>query len=323
MEVIQLLDNTNIQLPPLALTIGNFDGVHIGHQQILKQLRCIAQKHELKTAVMFFEPQPREFFSPDNPLPRISSADEKLALLASMEVDYALVAAFDDAFRSQSAHAFAERLRGLNVRHVLIGDDFRFGHDRTGDSAFLRAANFAVDEIDTVSLHDERISSTRIRACLAKGDFAAVAKLLGRPYSITGNVVHGDHIGAGLDFPTANVALNRPKPCLHGIYAAEVVCEDVPLADLAQGGATGVAGFGTGSLFAAVHVGTRPAIQDKPAEWRLEVHLPKFSGDLYGRRLKVTFLYFLHEERYYSDLEALKAGIRGDVEELLVWREQH
>lgn len=328
MQLIHLNQhNPTVELPALAFTIGNFDGVHLGHQAILKRLKNSAEQMRLKTAVMFFEPQPKEFFATVNPdissPTRISSWHEKTQLLAALNIDYVILADFDDAFRQQSAKQFADRLKQLNVQHIMVGDDFRFGHDRSGDSTYLTHAGFSVDTLDTVVIDEERISSTRIRDCLACGDFSKANELLGRPYSISGEVVYGDQIGRTIDFPTANVSLNRPKPCLHGIYGVDVTSVDgKPISEFSIGSKAGIVGLSENSLFGAAHVGTRPAIKNKPPEWRLEVHLPNFSGDLYGKELKVTFLYFLHGERNYDGLDSLKAGILDDVEQLTAWLNQ-
>lgn len=329
MKLIQLDSPTLPELPPIAFTIGNFDGVHLGHQAILQRLKNTANSRNLKTAVMFFEPQPKEFFAAINQQndktiyapARISSWQEKADLLAALDIDYAILANFDNHFRQQSADSFSHKLKQLNVKHIMVGDDFRFGNDRSGDSHYLANAGFDVDKLETVVLDKERISSTRIRECLAAGNLIEASKLLGRPYSISGVVEYGDQIGRTIDFPTANVALNRPKPCLHGIYGVNVLSlEDAPLSHFAQVGKTGIAGTVPHSLFGAAHVGTRPAIKNKPAEWRLEVHLPQFAGDLYGKKLHVTFLHFLHGERNYDSLDALKTGILTDVAELIEWR---
>ena len=213
----------------------------------------------------------------------------------------------------------------FGVKHLVLGDDFRFGHDRTGDGTFLQQYGLPVDTLHTVtdSAHqNERVSSTRIRDCLIAGDLATAARLLGRDYSITGEVLHGDKIGRTLDFPTANIALDRIKPPLHGIYGVDVVAVDgTNLADLSTYPQRGVSGLRANSLFGAANVGTRPAV-DKGDEWRLEVFFPDFHADLYGKKLEVRFLHFLHGERNYPDLDALKVGIHQDVKDLLVWREQ-
>lgn len=325
MQLIPLNPKQPLQLPPIALTIGNFDGVHLGHQAMLSALHQDAKKMGLKTAVMVFEPQPREFFSPDNPPARLTSLDEKSAILSALGVDYLLVARFDDEFRLLSAAAFAEILTQMGVRHLVLGDDFRFGHDRLGDKAFLRQVGFSVDSLETVAYDNQRVSSTAIREALAGGDLALAKLLLGRDYAITGEVVHGDKIGRTLAFPTANIALARPKPALHGVFGVDVLAyqngNPIHLANLAQSNNTGMMGTRPNSLFGAVSIGTRPSVGG--ADYRLEVHLPKFVGDLYGLTLQVVFLTYLHGEKTYPSFEALKVGIADDVAQLIHYHTSH
>ena len=207
----------------------------------------------------------------------------------------------------------------------MLGDDFHFGKDRQGNSEFLRDYGFDVTNLNTVALNGERVSSTRIRQVLQEGDLALAAKLLGRPYSITGRVQYGDQIGRTLDFPTINVRLNRHKPCLNGIYAVDVVCENASLnakVKHSDPALNGITGYQTDSLFGAGHVGTRPAIKQDQPEWRLEVHFPDVSANLYGLLMRVTFLHYLHGELNYPSLEALKAGIDDDVQKLRDYRER-
>ncbi|KND22482.1 riboflavin kinase [Enhydrobacter aerosaccus] len=329
MNVIDLSDwlKHPTLLPDSVLTIGNFDGVHLGHQAMLDKAKSLAKSQQLASMVMIFEPQPREFFSPQTAPARLTNLAEKTQLIAEHRIDNLIVANFDNDFRNLSAHDFAKMLVELNVKHLVLGDDFRFGHDRTGDSEFLRAFGLPVQILHTVTDHahqDERVSSTRIRDCLQQGDLATAKHLLGRDYAITGMVEHGDKIGRTLDFPTANIALNRIKPALHGIFAVSVTASDgTDLSTLGKNTQTGVQGLTKGSLFGACNVGTRPALKNKYAvEWRLEVNFPKFEGDLYGRELTVTFLHFLHGEKNYAGLDALKQGIAQDVVDLLNWREQ-
>lgn len=321
-----------IELAPCVLTIGNFDGVHLGHQAMLAQVRALADEQNLSAAVMIFEPQPREFFAPEIAPARLTNLAEKQALLAEYGVETLIVAGFDNDFRALSAQAFADILaQRLNVQALVLGDDFRFGHDRTGDSQFLRDYGLHVTNLHTVTDHtaaDKRISSTRVRDLLLAGDIAAANQLLNRDYAITGTVIGGDKIGRTMDFPTANVDLARIKPALHGIFAVDVVCLDkdgqvVPngLTTLAENERTGVAGLRPHSLFGTANIGTRPSV-DKEHDWRLEVHFPQFQADLYGEKLHVRFLHFLHGERHYESLEALKIGIKQDVLDLLEWRKQ-
>ena len=331
MNVIDLSDwlKSPTLLPDSVLTIGNFDGVHLGHQAMLDKAKSLAKSQQLASMVMIFEPQPREFFSPQTAPARLTNLAEKTQLIAEHRIDNLIVANFDNDFRNLSAHDFATILVKLNVKRLVLGDDFRFGHDRTGDSEFLRAFGLPVQILHTVTDHahqDERVSSTRIRECLQQGDLATAKHLLGRDYAITGMVEHGDKIGRTLDFPTANIALNRIKPALHGIFAVSVTATDgTDLSTLGKNTQTGVQGLTKGSLFGACNVGTRPALKDKNkygVEWRLEVNFPNFDGDLYGKELTVTFLHFLHGEINYPSLDALKQGIAQDVVDLLDWREQ-
>lgn len=325
--------NTNpVALAPCVLTIGNFDGVHLGHQAMLTQVRELAKARKLSAAVMIFEPQPREFFAPSAAPARLTNLAEKQALLTAYGVETLIVASFDNEFRSLSAQAFADILvKRLNVQALVLGDDFKFGHDRTGDSQFLRDYGLHVTNLETITddTHKAaRISSTRIRDLLLAGDIDAANALLGRDYAITGTVVGGDKIGRTMDFPTANIDLKRIKPALHGIFAVDVVSLDdnghvIPegLVKRADNGHKGIAGLQAESLFGTANLGTRPSV-DKTHEWRLEVHFPQLQADLYGLNLQVRFLHYLHGERHYDNLAALKEGIHRDVQELIEWREQ-
>ena len=317
---------------PCVLTIGNFDGIHLGHQAMLAQVRDIAHAQNLVSAVMIFEPQPREFFAPASAPARLTNLAEKQALLAEYGVETLIVASFDTDFRSLSAHAFADILaKRLNVKALVLGDDFKFGHDRTGDSQFLRDYGLQVTNLSTItddSVAAHRISSTRVRDLLLAGEIDAANMLLGRDYAITGAVVHGDKIGRTMDFPTANIDLQRLKPALHGIFAVDVVRLDddgniIPngLAALAINDHTGIIGLRPDSLFGTANIGTRPSV-DKAHHWRLEVHFPALQADLYGLTLQVRFLHYLHGERRYDGLAALKAGIHQDVADLLEWRKK-
>jgi riboflavin kinase / FMN adenylyltransferase len=315
----------NLEFPQTALTIGNFDGVHLGHQAMLSQLKEIAEQQNLKTAVMIFEPQPLEFFKSYEAPPRISSLREKVEYLTELGVDYIVVAKFDNDFRNLSADAFCDILKyKLNTQSLVLGEDHHFGKNRQGNSEFLRQRGFHVTDLQNVEVNGERVSSTLVRQTLQAGDLAHASKLLGRPYSITGRVQYGDQIGRTINFPTINVRLNRHKPCLNGIYGVEVLCETESLSAKVQQDnpeQLGIAGYEPTALFGAGHVGTRPAIKHVHPEWRLEVHFPDVSANLYGLLMRVTFLNYLHGEKDYPSLEALKAGIDDDVEKLLEFRQ--
>ncbi|WP_343682957.1 riboflavin biosynthesis protein RibF [Acinetobacter baylyi] len=317
----------DFELAATAVTIGNFDGVHLGHQAMISQLKNIADANSLKTLVMIFEPQPLEYFKGYEAPPRISSLREKVEYLTELGVDYIAIAKFDHYFRGLSAQEFADLLKfKLNAKQLVLGDDFHFGKNRQGNSEFLRDYGFKITNLDTIEFKGERVSSTRIRQVLAEGDLALAGKLLGRPYSMIGRVQYGDQIGRTLNFPTINVRLGRHKPCLSGIYGVDVVCETTSLRKKIMhdpNAPKGIAGYDPDSLYGAGHVGTRPAIKQAHPEWRLEVHFPEVSANLYGLLMRVTFLHYLHGERNYPSLDALKAGIDQDVEDLLEFRKQN
>ena len=284
-----------------VLTIGNFDGVHYGHRALLSRLVDTAKLLGLPATVLTFEPHPREFFAPDQAPARLSSLREKLTLLAACGIKRVHVCPFTRRFASLSADDFVRHVLvdGLNVRHLLIGDDFRFGKGRAGDFDFLKQAGgkhgFAVEAMHTVDLAGERVSSSAVRDALAAGDIEHAGRLLGRPYVISGRVVHGKKIGRALGFPTANIQLKRKRLPLSGVFAVEI------------------AGLGDSLLRGAASLGVRPTLADglRPT---LEVHLLDFSADIYGAHVSVNFLHKLRSEEKYDSLEALTAQIRRDVD---------
>jgi riboflavin kinase/FMN adenylyltransferase len=299
MRLIRGIHNLHSAQRGCVATIGNFDGVHLGHQRILAQVIQEARARQALATVMLFEPQPQEFFAPDRAPARLTSLRDKLIALRDCGVDQVLCARFDSAFRSLSAEAFVRELlvRGLDVRYLVVGDDFRFGCGRDGDFQYLRAAGerfgFQVTDTATREVDGERVSSTRVRAALHAGDFALVARLLGRPYSISGRVRHGDKIGRTLGVPTVNLALKRAVSPLNGVFAVSV---DGP-------GFTGAPG--------AANMGTRPSVNG--TENRLEVHLLDYSGDLYDAHLTVHFHRFVRAEEKFASLDELQAAIWRDL----------
>ncbi|HVE49261.1 MAG TPA: bifunctional riboflavin kinase/FAD synthetase [Casimicrobiaceae bacterium] len=282
---------------PVALTIGNFDGVHRGHQAMLTRLIEAAEDLALVSAVMTFDPHPREFFAPGSAPPRLANLRAKLECLRAFRIDRVYIARFNAKLATLSAEAFIEQVlvSRLAVRWVLVGDDFRFGKGRAGDLATLRAhaKTFSVEAMATVAIEGERASSTAVREALGRGDIEHAKALLGRPYAIAGRVVHGEKLGRKLGFPTANIALRR-MPALSGIFAVNVH-------GLPGGVRSGVAS-----------VGVRPTISDegKPV---LEVYLFDFDAPIYGKRLVVEFLHKLRDEARYPDLDTLTTQIRTDV----------
>lgn len=299
MEFIRGLHNIRPRHRGCVATIGNFDGVHRGHQAIINQLQAKAKELSLPSLVMLFEPQPREFFTPEQAPSRLTTAREKCELLRALGVDRVLLIRFNRVFCSQSARTFCEDvlLHGLGVRHLVVGDDFRFGSDRAGDFGFLQAFgkehDFTVEDTKTLTVDGSRVSSTRVRNALQQGDFSEAEKLLGRPYGISGRVVHGDKIGRTIGVPTANVLLNRIRSPLHGVYAVSVE------------------GIADTLLPAVANVGDRPTVNGK--ELRLETHIFDFDGDIYGRRVYVLFHQHIRDEQKFSGIEELKGKIRQDI----------
>ncbi|ARO86853.1 bifunctional riboflavin kinase/FMN adenylyltransferase [Nitrosospira lacus] len=298
---------------PVALTIGNFDGVHLGHQAMLVRLKEAASRLHLGACVMIFEPHPREFFAPDQAPTRLTSLREKLELLAAAGVDRVQICRFNFDFARISAEDFIVRIlrRGLAVRWILVGDDFRFGARRAGDFAMLKAfsdeCGFEVEEMPAYAVDGLRVSSTAVREALADGDLDLVRRLLGRSYGISGRVVSGDRLGKKLGFPTANIQLKHNRPPLSGIFAVEV-----------EVGPQGVTALPSPKSMRAMRgvasLGVRPTVHEngKPV---LEVHLFDFAEDIYGRHLRVHFLRKLRNEEKYPDLETLTRQIARDVEQ--------
>lgn len=299
MQLVRGLHNLKPALRGCVATIGNFDGVHRGHQAILQRLRERAAELQLPSCVVIFEPQPREYFAPGNAPVRLSRLRDKLELLAAAGVDRVLCLAFNRRLRELSAADFVRTVlvEGLGVQHLEVGDDFRFGCDRAGDFSFLEQAGrqfgFSVEDAITVELDGERVSSTRVRNAAQVADFALAEQLLGRPFSISGRVLHGQKLGRQLGTPTANVQLKRRRAPLNGVYLVSV--------ELDGRVQPGVA-----------NIGLRPSVAGD-GRAHLEVHLLDFAGDLYGRRLTVVFHQKLRDEQRFASLEALKAAIDADI----------
>ncbi len=287
---------------PHAVTIGNFDGLHLGHQAMLARLQDVAQARGLQTCVLSFEPHPREFFAPEQAPARLSSLREKAECLQRMGIDRLHVFRFDRTFSALTAEAFIEQVLGttLEARYVLVGDDFRYGAKRAGDFALLKQAGerlgFDAESLPTVEVAGERSSSTAVRQALAAGELEHAARLLGRPYSISGRVVHGDKLGRDIGFPTANIQLKHNRPPLMGIFAVELC------------------GLNGEPLQGVASLGKRPTVKGADAVPVLEVHLFDFNAEIYGRRVRVDFLHKLRDEEKYPDLDSLVAQIRRDVD---------
>jgi riboflavin kinase/FMN adenylyltransferase len=307
MQILRRLYSPDTQ--PVALTIGNFDGVHLGHQALLNELKAAAKARNLKTAVVIFEPHPREFFTPDTAPTRLSSLREKLELFAGFGIDRVHVCRFNAQFAQMSAASFMNTLHDkLHAKFVLIGDDFRFGSERSGDFALIEKIGyqrgFEVHSVHSV-LHDGvRISSTLIRSALAAGQIRRAHAYLGRSYSIAGRVVHGDGVGHKLGYPTANIQFKHKHPALTGVFVVEAHAA------------------GLGVLRGVASLGIRPTLKHS-AKPILEVHLFEFNQNIYGRRLRVEFLQKRRDEQKFPNIEALTQQIASDVENAKNWFEQH
>ena len=301
MELIRGLHNLRPRHRGCVLTIGVFDGVHVGHRALLERLAGLGEDFNLPSTLMVFEPHPQEMLDYLVTPARITAFRDKVAALRGTPVDRVLCVRFDEKFATMPAREFIEDLLDakLGVRHLVVGDDFRFGHQAEGDIELLRAAGpvhgFEVHRRDTYRIEGDRVSSTRIRNMLAVGWLDAVTPLLGRRFSVSGRVRHGRRLGSGLGFPTANFALRPPVCPISGVFTVLMRLEG-----------EGVARPGV------ANVGVRPTVGG--TERRLEVHLLGFSGDLYGRYAEVEFFSRLREERRFESLDALKARIAVDVQ---------
>ncbi|MFK8332114.1 bifunctional riboflavin kinase/FAD synthetase [Pseudomonas sp. BJa5] len=299
MQLVRGLHNLRPQHRGCVATIGNFDGVHRGHQAILARLRERAAELGVPSCVVIFEPQPREYFAPDTAPARLARLRDKVALLAAEGVDRVLCLSFNQRLSKLSAAEFVDTILvdGLGVKHLEVGDDFRFGCDRVGDFEFLQqvglSQGFTVEAAQTVELDSLRVSSTQVRQALAKADFALAERLLGRPFRISGRVLHGQKLARQLGTPTANIQLKRHRVPLTGVYLVSVELDGKAWPGVAN-------------------IGVRPTVSGDGSA-HLEVHLLDFAGDLYGRRLTVEFHHKLREEQRFASLEALKSAIDADI----------
>ena len=275
----------------LALAIGNFDGMHLGHQTLLKRLIEVARAKNLTPAVMTFEPHPREFFTPLNAPSRLCNLREKLEYFIEAGVQKTFVCAFNQRFSTISAQAFMHEMlrKKMQVSTILVGEDFRFGAKRTGTVADFKTNGFHLIDFAPVNFANERISSTRVRDALSYGNLQLASALLGRAYSISGKVVHGAKRGRELGFPTANIHIKHERPALTGVYAVKL-----------------------DGLNAVANLGVRPTIAGVP-KLSLEVHILDFNEDLYGRHVHVEFLHKIRNEMKFSGFDALIAQIAKDI----------
>ncbi len=308
MELIRGLYNLREHHRACAVTIGNFDGIHLGHQNLIDTVCQHANMNNLRACVVSFEPLPVEFFVAKDKRPhRLTSLREKITVLGTLPVDQLLLLKFNHSLANTTAADFIRQvlIDGLNTKYLLVGDDFQFGKDREGNFDTLQAASkhygFELQQASTLVAANDRISSTRVRALLADGDLDSAAELLGRSYSLQGRVEYGAQLGRTLGFPTANIALNDHNPPLRGVYAVGVTNTEHP-----QNIHNGIA-----------NIGVKPTVNGMRLS--LEVHLLDFAADLYGQRLRVNFMHKLRDEKKFSGLDELKSAIATDEQNARQW----
>lgn len=308
MEVIVGLHNIRPRHRGCVVTIGNFDGVHHGHRMLLDHLAAKSRELGVPSLLITFEPTPREYFRGDQVPARLTRFHEKITLLRDTALDRVLCLPFNERTANTTPEWVIDELlkRQLDIRYLVVGDDFRFGKGARGDYDMLKAAGdrlgFGVSHMGTLTYDHDRVSSSRVREILAAGDFELAEKLLGYPYFIMGRVVYGRQIGRTIGVPTANVPLHRYRAALEGVYAVTVSGLEREYGGVAN-------------------IGVRPTVQGR--EPLLEVHLFGFKGDLYGRRLRVVFRHKIREERAFSGLPALKTQIRKDIATARRWLREH
>ncbi len=302
MELIRSLSQLHPHHQQCVATIGNFDGVHLGHQAVFAQLIDKAQSLNLPSQVISFEPQPQEFFVPDKAPPRLTRLREKVQILQQFPISRMLCLRFNSQLANLSAEDFITRVLvdGLAIRYLIVGDDFRFGRGRQGNFALLQAAGdkygFEVANTPTFMRGGGRVSSTRVREALSRGNMDVAQRLLGHAYSLNGRVAHGRQLGRQLGFPTANIHLHRKSVPVKGVFAVSV---------------TGIAAQ---PLPAIANIGVRPTLDGAGMRPLLEVHLFDFQEDIYGRYVDVALLKYLRAEQKFDGLEALKRQIEKDCQ---------
>ncbi|WP_455208170.1 bifunctional riboflavin kinase/FAD synthetase [Kaarinaea lacus] len=305
MELIRGLQNLKSHHHGCVATIGNFDGVHLGHQAVIRQVMDKAHELKLPVAVITFEPQPQEYFRPDEVPSRLTRLREKLGVLRNLTVDRVLCLRFDKRLASLTADQFVQQILvdGLGVKYLVVGDDFKFGKGRSGDFAYLESIGpelgFEVSDTQSFSFTGARVSSTRIRAALELGDLLLAKQMLGRDYSMCGRVAHGDKRGRTIGFPTANIYLHRKSSPVYGVFAVQLHSKHPEIGGRVVNG--------------IANVGQRPTVGG--TRTLLEVHLFDFNADIYGAYVEVTFLQKIREEHRFESFEALKAQITRDVEQ--------
>ena len=287
---MKIIRNTNLEQLPCVVTIGNFDGVHLGHQALLTEVKKRAHDLKLESAVITFEPNPKDYFSQNKPQTRISSLREKIELFNEIKIDRVHIIKFNQEFSKVTANEFISVLiKKLKVKEIIIGEDFCFGKGREGGIKQLSASSMKLNIKNKILMDGQRISSTLIRNLLANDKLDQANKYIGRPYCISGKVVHGEKRGRKIGFPTANIHMRHNRPPLKGVFAVKFQ-----------------------NHFGVANLGIRPSIKGEK-KLQLEVHLLNFSSDLYGQHVSIIFLKKLRDEKKFKSLDELKEQIKLDV----------
>ena len=287
---MKIIRNTNLEQLPCVVTIGNFDGVHLGHQALLTEVKKRAHDLKLESAVITFEPNPKDYFSQNKPQTRISSLREKIELFNEIKIDRVHIIKFNQEFSKVTANEFISVLiKKLKVKEIVVGEDFCFGVGREGSIKQLSESSMELNIKNKILIDGKRISSTLIRNLLANDKLDEANKYIGRPYSISGKVVHGEKRGRKIGFPTANIHMRHNRPPLKGVFAVKFQ-----------------------NHFGVANLGIRPSIKGEK-KLQLEVHLLNFSSDLYGQHVSVIFLKKLRDEKKFKSLDELKEQIKLDV----------
>lgn len=299
MKFIRGINNIPATQPEVVATIGNFDGVHKGHQKVLTHLAEEARRLNLPSLLIIFEPLPLEYFKGTEAPARLFRLGEKLRILQGHEVDYVLCIKFNESFSKLTAEQFIEEIlvKKLKIKSLIVGDDFRFGHQRLGDYPLLekygKKLGFSVKKTATFNYANERVGSSRVRQALAMSDFTQAKELLGFPYFISGRVTHGNKDGRKFGFPTANIALRRRVIPLHGVFCVKVH------------------GLARKPLLGVANVGRKPTVNG--TDRLLEIYILDFNQDIYGRYIEVEFVSKLRDEQKFASIEELKQQIADDI----------
>lgn len=300
MKIIRGMHNIRPEHGASVATIGNFDGLHLGHKSIIERVKAAARERQCPATLITFEPYPQEVLRPDPAIARLTRFREKVELLKQWELDQLVCLRFNADLAQLEAEQFIETVlvKKLAIRHLIVGDDFRFGRQRQGDFDMLarcgEALGYGIENTPTFVIQNERVSSTRVRESLKQADIPLVRQLLGRDYSMSGRVAHGDKRGRTIGFPTANIHLHRKSVPVQGVYAVRLE------------------GLGKQDIAGIANVGTRPTVDGTKS--LLEVHLFNFNDDIYGKHVKINFTAFIRHEQRFNGLDALKQQIAIDCE---------